>query len=191
MNKYHTGGAVDTHIPARAIGMLKQHGITDPQFFEWLGAELGRYRDYAQVEPGIPEQVDDMRKLADLMMQVYSGLQLDAMPPAGEAYADKTMYDVHGELYFDVARRLEQDLLRASAVLDHAAGELSGYARRGPKNKSQRRNEILGALVDKLREAGATAAEARETARLILLECGIFGPGSERAVRRATSSLKK
>lgn len=192
MSKYNTGGWVDRRIPEPAMELLKRYGIgSDDYFVAWFGSNLGRYRASAPAEPGVPDQVSDMRKLAELMAQVSEGLEGGRISPTGKAIADEAIHKAHGEFFSTVAQRLRQDLQRAGDALEHSADVLASQARRGPKNKVYLRNVLLDALVKKLREAGYNAEDAREGAREILLRCRISGPYSERAIRRAIGSVKK
>ncbi len=191
MSKYNTGGWVDRRIPKPAMDLINQYGIGTAEFIRWFESSLGRYRASARNEPGVPGQVQDMQKLAKLMMQVFDGLEPGQIPPTGKAVADEIRYKESGEFFSSLVQRLKTDLQCASDLLERSADTLSAQVRRGPKNKVNLRNELLDALVKKIRETGITAADARAAAREILLRCGIVVPDSERAIRRATGSIEK
>lgn len=187
--KYPSGGAVDDRVPEKALALLAKHGVTDPEFIEWLGSNLGTYRLYSVPHPGMKEQLKDIRRLAKLMAQVRDGMALDALPPECRAICDDVSWKVHGELFFDREKRLQRDLLKAAGLLEHSAKVMAGRAKRGARKTHGLRNTILDAVIARLM-ANCTLEAARETGAEVLLLCGVPAPDSDRAVRRATKTRK-
>lgn len=170
---------------------LAPHGIDAIEFAAWLGPALGKYRgdeetrDVLEVPPA--EQLAALSGIRKALREVLSQLRPGTLPPRTDAHL---FYEGHIR-DVDVSalrKRLEEDAHTFEIILAATERKVGAQpGKRGAKSKRSR-DELLAAVVQRLRSFNCSAADARSVAEHVLIACRVPVPQDERALRR---SVKK
>lgn len=181
---YLKGGWVDESVPD-LTEQLKGLDIDYVEFMQWLGVLLGRYRFYQKHKyPNAKTETAELDRYITSLEKVIQYHSPGELPPAICTEHDQQVLD-YGINPSEWRRTLREMLTSELAF----ARKVKAKAKRwkSPRGAPQRtlRDELISELFSKLKEAGATAADARQRVEAILVACQIHAPTGERAVRRA------
>jgi hypothetical protein len=170
--------------------LLTPINVDAAAFSVWLAPLLGRFRGLEQIRPNLDvppaEQAAAIRRLLAALHQLQPLLDPFALPPPIEARMAEIALRADVNV-IELTSRLRRDLITLAGIARATAAVVPRMpGKRGAKPKSAR-NELLSAVIERLRDAGCTARKARELAELILVRCRIDVPADERAVQRAAA----
>jgi hypothetical protein len=182
---------VDDHVPDLAPA-LAGLGVDVAEFSAWLAPRVAEWRSAQYITdnlPGPSEVAMELRALGAAARKLYEALG-GLSEPARAMLATATC----GEPLPGDGRNiveLRQDARRAACwmgeLADLAAQRTEALHLRGGRPSHAARDELFGAIVKKLRDAGASAGQARSVAERALIACRVPVMQDEREQKRASS----
>ena len=177
-SKRTLSGWVDEAVPAERLRReLKDTAIDADSFIAWLAPQLGRFRDEMRARGQMPTRTDERDFLRDLHRRSdeLRALLTDLPPRTGAA-----LHRVHGH-GLDL-KRLSDDLVLLATLCRQGAAVLSASPARPGRKRATPRDDLLAAVVNRLRKAGIGVRKSRELATDVLSKCGVPAPVNERAL---------
>lgn len=135
------GGIVDESLPEGIEKVLRpsvdEHHIQ--AFLSFLGRRLGTYRGMMESAETMPSRIDELR-LANEAMDAIGQVRnrLESLPARIDSEVELACWQRRKELFFDFARRLDDDLRDAWMMLASAERTLDGRNEKPGANKSLR-----------------------------------------------------
>lgn len=188
MLRHDAGRAID-----EAITALEIPADDTPALLEWIGEQVGYYRQMNDEMPRNSDQIKDVQRIAEVLRHARELLNYDYLPPAGEAIANEvTRQTRQGQFYYQIAGQVQNELLYLGSVLDRVAEDM-GEVRAAPGAKPKRgRDALLNALVTRLQNDSGKSLEACcDATRAILKVCGIKTPADNKDVAKAIRAFRE
>ena len=161
-------------------------------FTEWLGPELGRFRDgqmmrAARSQPALAAELATVQQTKRGLLKTSRALR--DLPVHATAYLSSAAVRhrelLGGDGWHDIAKRIERDSIMLGGLLGIVEGALSAIKVKTGRPRTIERDALLRKIISKLREARIPAAEARSTAEQILVLSGIEVPEEDGSIKRA------
>ncbi len=184
---------VDETVPE--IRDILPPAVNHDLFVQWLGPRLGIFREAENARAAIPTRAYEaraMKHLASLLRQTKAAMR--SMPPRSAANFHLLLHQYSDTVRvgaYEFERRLHDDLLYAGAIIPKVVQRLLAHEGKRGRKKEAARDELLAAIVEKLRDTPLGADIARATAIDILNRCRIRSPGLPESARKAGRRGKK
>lgn len=188
MLRHDAGRAIDAALSALDIPTFKM-----PSLLQWIGEQVGYYRQMQDDAPRNSEQIKGVQRIAEAIRQAREVLSYEYLPPVAEAIANEiTRQTRQGQFYYQVAGQVQNELLHLGSVLDRVAADmLEAPATPGAKPKRER-DALLNALVTRLQEESGESLEACcDATREILAVCAIKTPADPQDVAKAIRAFRQ
>ena len=162
----------------------------DPaEFNTWLAVEIGKYKVTQELlralRPKLSEEKRELKDLTNLLRLTRMRAKPSSVPP-GVRDALKVVSKERDVGWRDACTAVDEASRNLLEMLEPAEVILKTKPSKKGQPSMYLRNELLGSIVQKLKNCGATAAESRERAEAILIASHIPTPSGERNIRRAT-----
>ena len=191
MKKRNTGWWIDERIPGtlEEFAKLLPPTIDALELSEWLREQLIKYRSAIATRDAIPSRAQEIagaRRLVasrDETLAALRDLPLRAMATLRSA-------GVGGDerIGRELAHRLERDLTLMRVLALSTAMLFEATSVKRGRRKSTPRDELLSAIVRRLRDDKVPVQKARTIAAALLTYCEIkFDAADERSIRRAAN----
>ena len=188
---YTTGGLVDERIPRDAIEeMLDKAGIDPAGFCDWLAPRIGHHRamlDCVDSAPTRAEEIEVLRDFQRVMKEAARYLKPGGLPPVAHALVTEKAWAMRKELLHQICEPVATVVTQLQAAAELAECDLEAARQKPGKRSDSTRALLFSELVARLRDAGAKANPARDTAAEILVLCRVETPEDDRALRRLSA----
>lgn len=178
----------DETVPDLSM-LLAPHGIDAGKFAAWLGPQLGSYRGNLTVKALTPtpgEEREAVHQLVKDLAAVLAHFAPGRIPPVAASQLSLALYKA-GKSWHDVYKDLYMDLVTMHWAAQQVAAKLESWPSKRGRRASTARDALLSGVIDRVRQHGVDAAQARALASRILETCRVETPesGDDETIKKA------
>jgi hypothetical protein len=179
---------VDETVPDLST-LLAPHGIDADEFGAWLGPQLGVYRGSLSVKALLPtrsEELAAVQQLATDLAAVLAHLAPGRIPPVAASQLLLALHKAGGN-WHEMAERVQADMVVMHWAAQHVAGKLEQQPAKRGRKANTARDALLSRVIDRVRQPGMDAAQARALSSRILEACRVETPesGDDETIKKA------
>lgn len=194
-SSYILGGIVDETFPVDDVhAALKTvlDSIDVPDFDEFFGRALGRYRSMSESKQEQPNIADELSLIGESMEYVQQiRLRLEHLPPVTDAHVNTVCWKRRKELFHDFRLRLDADLKEAWVLLALAERELETLKGAPGRKSESLRDWLLHDVAHRLEITGIGKEASAGMAAAVLRAAGVAAPEDPREARKLVLAVEK